>query len=124
MGAAAAGAAASFFGEQAAAQNLADVVAMGARPTALLVGLGATVYTQDDPAFPAGVEPIHDRDLEVSWHHDIETVPTLIRVVDGNEVERTVGWLQSDWRRITGVRPTLIEDFPGPDCAGFPTRQR
>ena len=24
--------------------------------------------------------PIHDADLAVSWHHDIETVPTLIRV--------------------------------------------
>src|SRR5947199_76309 len=32
---------ASDVGHKAAAQNLADVVAMGARPTALLVGLGA-----------------------------------------------------------------------------------
>ena len=53
----------------------------------------ATVYTQDDPTFPAGVDAIHDADLAISWHHDIETVPTLIRVVDGDEVERTVGWL-------------------------------
>ena len=44
-----------------------------------------TVYTQDDPAFPAGVGArSHDADLAVSWHHDIETVPTLIRV-DGEE---------------------------------------
>ena len=27
----------------------------------------------------------------------------LIRVVDGNEVERTVGWLRTDWQRITGI---------------------
>ena len=51
-----------------------------------------TVYTQDDPRFPESPTPIHDADLAVSWHHRIETVPTVIRVVDGIEVERTVGW--------------------------------
>ncbi len=69
-----------------------------------LAAAGAlTVYTQDDPSFPDGVAAQHDADLAVSWHHDIETVPTLIRVVDGAEVERTVGWLRSDWQRITGI---------------------
>ncbi|MGE5211692.1 MAG: thioredoxin, partial [Acidobacteriota bacterium] len=34
-----------------------------------------TVYTQDDPSFPAAPTPIHDADLAVSWHHRIETVP-------------------------------------------------
>ena len=63
----------------------------------------AVVYTQDDPAFPADVAAIYDADLAVSWHHDIETVPTLIRVEDGVEVERTVGWLREDWQRITGI---------------------
>src|SRR6266542_3067879 len=66
----------------------------------LLPELDATVYTQDNPAFPDGSSPIHDHDLTISWHHDIETVPTLIHVVDGAEVERTVGWLREDWRRI------------------------
>ena len=41
------------------------------------------VVTQDDPAFPDNITLIHDADLAISWHHDIETVPTLIRVVDG-----------------------------------------
>ena len=49
------------------------------------------VYTQDNPDFPVGLRPMHDGDLAVSWHHDIETVPTLMRVVDGVEVDRTVG---------------------------------
>jgi hypothetical protein len=69
----------------------------------LLPGLAATVYTQDDPAFPEGVAAIHDADLSLSWHHEIETVPTLIRVVDGVEAERTVGWVRSEWQRITGI---------------------
>jgi hypothetical protein len=61
------------------------------------------VFTQDDPAFPAELSPVHDDDLAVSWHHDIETVPTVIRVVDGIEIERTVGWHRDEWERVTGV---------------------
>ncbi|MGB0619566.1 MAG: thioredoxin family protein, partial [Myxococcota bacterium] len=47
-----------------------------------------TVYTQDDPTFPDGVERIDDTDLAASWHHEIEAVPTLLRVEGGQEVER------------------------------------
>jgi hypothetical protein len=44
-----------------------------------------TVYTQDDPDFPAAPAAIHDGDLSsMSWHHEIETVPTVIKVVDGH----------------------------------------
>ena len=39
----------------------------------------------------------------MSWHHDIETVPTLIRVVDGVEVERTIGWSRPAWEELTGM---------------------
>jgi hypothetical protein len=69
----------------------------------LAAAVELTVYTQDDPDFPPAPAATHDADLAVSWHHDIETVPTLLRVVDGVEVERTVGWLRTDWERITGV---------------------
>ena len=62
-----------------------------------------TVFTQDDPTFPSTVNAVHDADLSVSWHHDIETVPTLMLVRDGQEVERTFGWSQMDWQRITGI---------------------
>lgn len=81
---------------------------------------GSTIYTQDDPAFPAGTPATHDRDLAVSWHHRIETVPTLIRVVDGAEVERTVGWVREEWRRITGVAG-LGADLPPfrPGCGSL-----
>jgi hypothetical protein len=86
----------------------------------LLAKLAATVYTQDDPMFPEGADPIFDADLAISWHHSIETVPTLIRVVDGHEVERTVGWLRSDWQRITGV-DTLGDRLPvmRPGCGSL-----
>lgn len=62
-----------------------------------------TVYTQDDPEFPPGVDAVHDRDLAVSWHNDIDTVPTLLRVEEGKEAERIVGWLRDEWETFTGV---------------------
>ena len=76
-----------------------------------------TVYTQDDPNFPGDVVSVHDADLAVSWHHAIETVPTVIRVVDGVEVERTVGWRRDEWERVTGITG-LGPDLPAmrPGC--------
>ena len=76
-----------------------------------------TVYTQDDPAFPGDPTATYDQDLAVSWHHEIETVPTLIRVVDGAETDRIVGWLQAEWREFTGI-DMLGEGLPAmrPGC--------
>ena len=65
---------------------------------------GLTVITQDDPGFPADADWVrHDHDLALSWHHDIETVPTLLRVAGGTGSERTVGWSRSEWERLSGV---------------------
>ncbi len=79
-----------------------------------------TVYTQDDPGFPGSPPAIHDADLAVSWHHQVETVPTLIRVEGGCEVERTVGWLRPEWERLTGHRG-LGEGLPEmrPGCGSM-----
>jgi hypothetical protein len=79
-----------------------------------------TVYTQDDPAFPVDPAAIHDGDLAVSWHHAIETVPTVIRVVDGVEVERSVGWHRDEWERVTGIGG-LGPDLPAmrPGCGSM-----
>ncbi|MFM8312573.1 MAG: hypothetical protein ACKOAZ_11820 [Ilumatobacteraceae bacterium] len=81
---------------------------------------GLTVFTQDDPAFPATVERSHDAELAVSWHHSIETVPTLLRVVDGAVAERTEGWQRDEWRRITGI-DDLGSDLPAmrPGCGSL-----
>jgi hypothetical protein len=62
-----------------------------------------TVVTQDDPTFPEGVAAVHDNDLALSWHHEIDTVPTLLRVDGGKEVERTEGWSRTRWEALTGV---------------------
>ena len=80
-------------------------------------GAGLTVYTQDDPAFPAGLDPVDDRSLEQSWRLRIETVPTLIRFEDDAEAERTAGWDRTEWSRVTGLGPlgAGLPDFQ-PGC--------
>ncbi len=74
------------------------------------------VYSQDDPAFPEGVAVADDRALEVSWRHEVEAVPTLLRVESGVEQERAVGWHRGEWEALSGVRPLgpeLPESRPG-----------
>ncbi len=79
-----------------------------------------TVFTQDDPDFPEELQARFDDGLAVSWHHQIETVPTLIRVRGGGEVERTVGWLRSDWERLTGVTDLGVDLPPfRPGCGSM-----
>ena len=80
-------------------------------------GAALTVYTQDDPTFPEGLAPVDDRSLEQSWRHGVETVPTLIRLQDGAEAERTVGWDRAEWNRVTGLDPlgSGLPDFQ-PGC--------
>ncbi|RIK97904.1 MAG: thioredoxin [Proteobacteria bacterium] len=81
--------------------------------------LPLVVYAQDDPDFPAEVPHaarIDDRSLAASWRHRIETVPTLIRVEHGEERERAVGWVRSEWEALTGVAglaPGLPDWRPG-----------
>lgn len=78
--------------------------------------LSLTVYTQDDPTFPPGLNPIDDTELALSWHHDIETVPTLLRIDHGREQDRVVGWSRPQWETLTGVTglgPDLPEHRPG-----------
>ncbi|GAC1339985.1 MAG: hypothetical protein NVSMB23_09670 [Myxococcales bacterium] len=79
-------------------------------------GQPLTVYCQDDPAFPAGLTPVDDSGLSFSWHHAIDTVPTLLRVERGVEVARTVGWSRPRWEaltRVAGLGPGLPEHRPG-----------
>jgi hypothetical protein len=75
-----------------------------------------TVFTQDDPDFPPDLDARHDADLGVSWHHAIDTVPTLIRVEHGMEAARTVGWDRAEWEGMSGLTelgPELPAQRPG-----------
>ena len=82
--------------------------------------LPVTVYVQDDPTFPESLARNHDADLSVSWHYDIETVPTVLRIENGVEVARTVGWMRDEWLKITGLSSLGVElpDFR-PGCGSL-----
>ena len=66
-------------------------------------GLPVTVYVQDEPDFPSVSRVVDDRSLEHSFRLDIETVPTVIRVADGREQGRAVGWAREEWQALTGL---------------------
>ncbi len=77
-----------------------------------------TVYSQDDPAFPTTVsQVIDDTNLEQSYHLNIETVPTLIKVEQGQEQARIIGWNKTEWQTFTG-QPDLGDELPDfrPGC--------
>ncbi|GAA4926727.1 hypothetical protein GCM10023204_37520 [Actinomycetospora succinea] len=77
-------------------------------PTCRLVApvldvLDAAVYSQDDPAFPPGIDVRDDTDLDVSVALGIDVVPTLLRRESGRETVRTEGWDRERWRELAGV---------------------
>ncbi len=94
--------------------------------------LGGTleIHVQDDVSFAASFLCARDDTaLANSYHYNIDTVPTLIRLRDGREDARAVGWRRGEWQAITGI-PGLGEDLPDyrPGCGsktmdpGMPAR--
>ena len=78
------------------------------------------VYTQDDLGFPDGLDPVDDTQLAVSYHHSIDTVPTLLRVEAGAETGRAEGWNREQWETLTGATD-LAPSLPGyrPGCGSL-----
>ena len=83
--------------------------------------LSLKVYVQDDPSFPANLAGvIDDSSLEYSYQAEIEVVPTLIRLTDGNDAQsedsRIYGWDKEQWQsftRIEGLGAELVNFKPG-----------
>jgi thiol-disulfide isomerase/thioredoxin len=97
-------------------QDCPTCVAVAPVLTDLAGRVDLTIYSQDDPNFPAGVDVIDDTDLDFSWHRNIETVPTLIKVVDGTETDRLVGWERGRWTDLFAVdelAATTSDFLPG-----------
>jgi len=80
-----------------------------------------TLYSQDDPTFPKGLGgALDDTSLEKSWRLGVDTVPTLVRIENGQEISRTQGWDCAEWVRVTGIK-TLGEGLPAfqPGCGSI-----
>jgi hypothetical protein len=81
-------------------------------------GRSLQIWSQDDPGFPASVSAVgDDRSLQHSWQLNIETVPTVIRMENNVERERTVGWDRVEWLRLFDLEH-LGSDLPAfrPGC--------
>ena len=79
---------------------------------------GVAVFTQDDPSFPESIPGrVDDTRLDMSHRLRIEIVPTLIRMKDGQEVDRTFGWDRAEWERVAGCSDIGV-DLPArrPGC--------
>jgi hypothetical protein len=79
------------------------------------------VWVQDDVSFAADfAHACDDTALATSFRYGIETVPTLIRLVDEREDARTVGWQRAQWQAITGIAE-LGDDLPAfrPGCGSI-----
>ena len=84
-------------------------------------GVPVYVYSQDDPDHPENISHvIDDTSLEISFHMDIETVPTLILSKNGIEEQRLVGWHRNEWESFIGVKD-LGKDLPDyrPGCGSL-----
>jgi hypothetical protein len=71
----------------------------------VLAGLDLTIISEDD-----------DAGLELSFRHEVITVPTLMRVEGGREIARIEGWSRRQWEEFTGIDglgPGLPEHRPG-----------
>jgi hypothetical protein len=79
-----------------------------------------TVYSQDDPTFPQGLDPCDDTSLEASWRNRVEFVPTLVRRRGDDEVARAVGWHRGEWEEVSGLGG-LGRDLPEtrPGCGSM-----
>jgi hypothetical protein len=76
--------------------------------------LPLTVYSQDDPTFPAGA--VDDTALDVSFALEIDTVPTLLRIEGGEVRARTEGWRRDRWEdvaRMSALGSALPTHRPG-----------
>jgi len=83
-------------------------------------GLVLTVYVQDEPTFPDVGKVVDDTELECSYNLEIETVPTLIKVENGTEQTRSIGWVRDEWQQLTGLGG-LGNDLPEfrPGCGSI-----
>ena len=62
-----------------------------------------TIYVQDDPDYLGDLEGQRDdTSLETSFKLNIEIVPSILSITNGNETSRAVGWHRSEWQNLTG----------------------
>ena len=94
---------------------------MAAPALRTLADAGVEIVSQDDPAFPGGIDHVvDDTTLERSADLAIEVVPTLVRFTNGIESSRVEGWDRARWAEVSGIAG-LGADLPErrPGCGSL-----
>lgn len=94
---------------------------MAAPALRTLADAGVEIVSQDDPAFPGGIDHVvDDTTLERSADLAIEVVPTLVRFTNGIESSRVEGWDRAHWTEVSGIAG-LGADLPErrPGCGSL-----
>ena len=74
------------------------------------------VVSQDGDDFPPGTDVVYDRGLDISWHLETHTTPTIYRIESGKVVAQQAGWLRSGWEKVAGIENLgagLPDQHPG-----------
>ncbi len=74
------------------------------------------IIVQDNPNLFPNLNVKKDHDLKISFHHEIEIVPTVIKLERNSETERLIGWNKQEWKKFFSFSEedhTLPETKPG-----------
>ena len=58
------------------------------------------IIVQDDRKLFPSLNVQEDNDLEISFNHEIEIVPTAIKLERNTETVRLVGWDKKEWKEL------------------------
>ncbi|MDH5737824.1 MAG: thioredoxin family protein [Gammaproteobacteria bacterium] len=76
-----------------------------------------SIYCQDDSAWPHGLEVMDDEDLAVSWSLSLETVPAVVQLKAGQEIDRLYGWDKKAWETLFQTAFSGMDTKFRPGCA-------
>ena len=58
------------------------------------------IIVQDNPNLFNDLDVQEDSNLEISFQHEIETVPTVVKIENKSETSRLIGWDKQEWKKM------------------------
>ena len=58
------------------------------------------IIVQDNPNLFNDMDVQEDSNLEISFQHEIETVPTVVKIENKSETSRLIGWDKQEWKKF------------------------
>jgi len=74
----------------------------------LKLNVAFNLYVQDFPENFKNLPTIDDTKLKDSYRNKIEIVPTVLKVSNGSEIKRIVGWSAEEWAELFGSQDIAV----------------